>query len=164
MPAKKNQTALRVQSDVVQRNPALKDLEILVGEWEMELSNAAFLPDRSAKVKGAVSFEWLEDGAFLILRMGDKPSDAPSAIWLIHRDESNSGYQAFYYDDRKVSRIYKMSFSDGSWKLWRQAPGFSQRFEGKVSEDGKTISATWEKSVDGLEWEHDFDVKYSRMK
>ncbi len=53
-------------------NPALKDLEVLVGKWEMELSNASFLPDRSAKIKGRVSFEWLEDQAFLLMRMGDK--------------------------------------------------------------------------------------------
>ena len=57
-----------------------------------------------------------------------------------------------------------MSFSDRLWKLWRQAPGFSQRFEGKISDDGETISARWEKSGDGLEWEHDFDVTYIRMK
>ncbi len=164
MPAKKNRAVDRAKSDLPQPNPALKDLEMLIGEWEMELSNAAFLPDASAKVTGRVSFEWLEEGAFLILRMGAKASGPPSAIWLIHRDESNSGYRAFYYDDRKVSRIYEMSFLDRSWKLWRQSPGFSQRFEGQISQDGKTISAQWEKSFDGLKWEHDFDVTYTRMK
>ncbi len=48
------------KSDSSQPNPALKDLQILIGQWEMEISNAAFLPDRSATVKGAVSFEWVE--------------------------------------------------------------------------------------------------------
>ena len=152
------------RSDSPQPNPALKDLEILIGEWEMEISNAVFLPDRSARVKGDVTFEWSEGGAFLILRMGVRQSGPPWAIWLIGRDESNSGYQAFYYDDRKVSRIYEMSFSGNSWNLRRQSPNFSQRFEGKLSKDGKTISAAWEKSTDGLTWEHDFDVTYVRVK
>jgi hypothetical protein len=145
-------------------NPALKDLEIFIGQWEMEISNAAFLPDRSTRVKGVVSFEWVEDGAFLALRMGGGPSSSPGAVWLIHRDESSSDYQAFYYDDRKVSRIYEMSFADGSWKLWRQSPEFSQRFEGRISSDGNAISAQWEKSSDGLKWKHDFDLTYTRMK
>src|SRR5215813_7643585 len=89
-------------------NPALKDLEVLHGEWEMELSNASFLPDPSATFIGNVSFDWLEGGAFLIMRMGDIRSQG--AIWLIHRDESSSDYKVFYYDNRKVSRIYEMSF------------------------------------------------------
>jgi hypothetical protein len=33
-------------------NPALKDLEILVGEWNMELSAASFLPDPAAAIQG----------------------------------------------------------------------------------------------------------------
>jgi hypothetical protein len=37
-------------SDLPQPNPALEDLEFLNGEWEMEISNAAFLPDRSARM------------------------------------------------------------------------------------------------------------------
>jgi len=143
-------------------NPALKDLEVLQGEWEMELSNASFLPDPSITIKGNVSFDLLEGGAFLIMRMGDISSQG--AIWLIHRDESSSDYKVFYYDDRKVSRIYEMSFSDNVWKLWRRSPNFSQRFEGQISTDGNKILAKWEKSSDGRRWEHDFDVTYMRVR
>ncbi len=57
-----------------------------------------------------------------------------------------------------------MSFSGNLWKLWRHSPGFSQRFEGRISKDGNTITAEWEKSNDGRTWEHDFDVTYTRMK
>lgn len=152
------------QRNVFNPNPALKDLALLIGNWEMELSNATFLLEPSVTVKGKVSFEWLEDGAFLIMRMGDRLSEAPSAIWLIHRDDSSSEYKAFYYDDRKVSRIYDMSFSNNVWKLWRQSPDFSQRFEGKMSDEGNKILAKWEKSEDGRNWEPDFDVTYTRLK
>jgi len=148
------------EKNVSELNPALKDLEVLQGEWEMELSNTSFLPDPSATIKGNVSFDWLEGGAFLIMRMGDIRSQG--AIWLINRDESSSDYKVFYYDDRKVSRIYEMSFSDNVWKLWRHSPNFSQRFEGQISNDGNKILAKWEKSGDGRKWEHDFDVAYTR--
>jgi hypothetical protein len=142
-------------------NPALKDLEILVGNWKMELSNASFLPRSSDTVTGYVSFEWLEDGAFLVMYMGNRP---PDAIWLISRDESISNYLVLYYDSRKVSRVYEMSFSDDTWKMWRNSPDFSQRFEGKVSQDRNTITAHWEKSSDGSTWEHDFDVTYTKAR
>jgi hypothetical protein len=145
-------------------NPSLKQLDVLVGDWEMELSNAAFHKGPADTAKGRVSFEWLEDGAFLVERMGEKLSSAPQATWLIGRDESTPNYTALYYDSRSVSRVYQLSFSDGIWKLWREAPNFWQRFEGKLSKDGKIIKAHWEKSEDGTTWEHDFDLTYTKLK
>ncbi len=150
-------------SNAHEHNPALSQLEMLAGEWVMELSNAAFLSGPSDTVKGQVSFEWQQDGAFLLMRMGDKPPSPPAAIWLIHRDESGPIYTVLYYDARKVSRVYQMSFADGVWKMWREAPGFWQRYEGAVSADGRTIAGRWEKSADGAAWEHDFDVTYTRV-
>lgn len=146
-----------------QPNPALKFLDVLVGDWQMELSNAAFLPNPSGTATGLVSFEWLQDGAFLMMRMGDKPSAAPDATWLIGRDDSTPIYTVLYYDSRSVSRIYQMTFSNGVWKMWRDAPGFCQRFEGKVSADGQTITGRWEKSPDGTSWQHDFDLTYTKI-
>lgn len=144
------------------QNPALKHLEVLLGDWEMELSNASFLPRPSDTAKGLISFEWVQDGAFLLMRMGDKPPSPPTAMWLISRDESTPDYTVLYYDDRGVSRVYGMSFADGVWKIWREASGFSQRFDGKFSDDGNTVTASWEKSLDGTKWEHDFNVTYTR--
>lgn len=147
-----------------EHNPALGSLESLAGDWDMELSNASFLPDPSETVTGHVSFDWAENGAFLVLYMGARPPGTPDAIWLISRDGSIPNYTVLYYDSRKVSRVYEMSFSDGVWKMWRNSPGFSQRFEGKLSRDGNTISAYWEKSFDGKKWEHDFNITYTRLK
>ncbi len=146
----------------VQGNPALGDLSMLLGEWAMEISNAHFLPSPSDTVKGYVSFEWVQDGAYLILRMGDKAISPPAATWLIGRDESASNYTVLYYDSRRVSRVYQMSFADGVWQMWREAPDFWQRYEGKVSADRQTIAGCWETSSDGVTWQHDFDVTYTR--
>jgi uncharacterized protein YndB with AHSA1/START domain len=154
----------QAQEPMLKPNPALDPLKELVGEWNMELSNAAFLPSPSDTVNGNVSFEWVEEGAFLVMRMGDKPPSPPQAVWLIGRDESMPDYQVLYFDSRKVSRIYEMSFADGVWKMWRDAPGFSQRFQGTFSDDGNTITACWEKSFDGSKWEHDFDLTYTKVR
>jgi hypothetical protein len=62
-----------------------------------------------------------------------------------------------YYDSRGVARVYEMSLADGAWKLWREAPGFCQRFSGVLSDDGTRIDGAWQKSDDGAEWTHDFD-------
>ena len=146
------------------QNPALKDLEILAGNWDMVLSNASFLPNSSDTITGQISIAWLESGAFLVMYMGSKPLVTPDATWLISRDASALHYTALYYDNRKVSRVYEMSFSDGIWRMWRNSADFSQRFEGQLSDDGNSITARWEKSSNGSTWEHDFDVTYTKVR
>jgi hypothetical protein len=56
-----------------------------------------------------------------------------------------------------------MSLNDGVWKLWRTAPGFSQRFSGTIAADGRTIQGAWEKSRDGAAWQHDFRLTYTKV-
>ncbi len=143
-------------------NPSLKPLEMLIGNWVMEISNASFLPGPHAKVYGKTSFEWIEEGGYLAMHQGDRNTGNPIATWLISRDELKKEFAIFYYDDRNVSRIYQMSFDKGVWKIWRKANGFSQRFKGIISKDGKTITAGWEKSTNGKDWVHDFDLIYTR--
>lgn len=142
-------------------NPALAKLGIFIGTWEMEISNASFLPDSTAVLKDIVSVEWVEEGAFLLMRMGIS-KQPPNALWLIHSDDTTKKYKVFYFDDRKTSRIYDMSFDKKVWKMWRNIPTFSQRCEGKISKDGNIIKAYWEKSFDSISWEHDFDLVYRR--
>jgi hypothetical protein len=144
-------------------NPALVDLEILPGEWDVELSNAEFLPSPDDVAHGHATFEWIEDGALLVMRQSEYSGNPPSARWVIGRDESGPHYKVLYSDNRGVSRVYEMSFSVGDWRMWRNNPGFSQRFEGRVSPDRKKITSHWEKSFDGSTWEHDFDVSYTRV-
>jgi hypothetical protein len=147
--------------DPVTANPALAQLQFLIGAWDMELSDASFLPDPGARVGGSVAFEWIEQGAALVMRMGDAAT--PNATWIIGRDDAGPGYHVLYADDRGVSRVYGMSLSDGTWRMWRDNPEFSQRFSAQISAGQGEISGSWQKSFDGgTTWEHDFKVRYSR--
>ncbi len=47
--------------------------------------------------------------------------------------------------------------------MWRDNPGFSQRFEGRASPDRNKIVSHWEKPIGGATREHDFDVTYTRL-
>ncbi len=69
-----------------------------------------------------------------------------------------------YTDDRRISRVYRMSFSDRTWRMWRDTPEFAQRFDAEVSPSQAEITGSWHKSADGGKtWEHDFMVRYSRL-
>lgn len=56
-----------------------------------------------------------------------------------------------------------MSLARGVLRIWRKAPGFSQRFTGRLSASGTKIEGAWEKSKDGSRWEHDFDLAFTRI-
>jgi hypothetical protein len=141
-------------------NPSLKDLAFLAGKWDMKISNASFSPNLSDVIQSIASFEWYEDGEFLVLRQGTK--ETPHATWLIGHDQDTPDYTVLYFDDRHFSRVYEMSFENNIWKIWRNAPGFVQSFEGRVSEDQNTITGAWGKSTVCKKLEHDFDLTYSR--
>lgn len=145
-------------------NPALDELTLLIGEWTIEITSMSFNPDPSAVVRGHSSFDWLEGGAFLIQHSEIDHPDFPRSKAVIGADDEAGTYRMLYYDSRGVSRIYRMTFSGGIWTIWRDSPGFSQRFHGTFSEDGTTITAYWEKSTDGSNWERDFDLTYTKVR
>ena len=67
-----------------------------------------------------------------------------------------------YFDSRGVHRIYQLSFDDGVWRLWRDEPGFNQRFAGTFEDDGNRMVGLWEASEDGSRWEHDLGITFVR--
>lgn len=150
-------------------NPVLRRLDALVGEWEMEMTI-----DGQTLGGGRATFDWLEDGAFLVQHAeADDMSEAPAevvensplpTVSIIGLDDSSEQFTMLYADARDIFRVYQMSLSDGVWKLWRDAPGFSQRFTGTFSDDGDTINGTWEISDNDAQWEHDFDLTYTRVR
>jgi hypothetical protein len=143
--------------------PTNSVLKPLAGRWTMELrwsEETRKLVGGPASVRNPVSFEWIEDGCFLVHRMGG--NGAPAARWVIGCDDTSGAFSALYADARGVCRIYEMTLLDGVWRIWRAAPGFHQRFIGRFSIDQRTIEARWEKSTDGHIWEHDFDLTYTK--
>src|SRR6516164_1387763 len=100
----------RKRAAVQQPNPVLEDLNVLIGAWDVELSNAQFLPDPTATVHLSTSFEWIEEGDCLVMRQGNKAAGPPYATWLVGRDEARGEYVVLYCDDRRVSRVYTMRF------------------------------------------------------
>lgn len=122
-------------------NPALAELEPLVGRWRTELYNAAFLPDADTRARGSVEIDWIEDGSALRMCQGDS-ENPPAAVWIIGRDDSEPGYSVLYADDRGVSRVYRMSLEDAHWQMWRDTREFSQRFHAQLDPEARNDTRT----------------------
>jgi ketosteroid isomerase-like protein len=140
-------------------DPAVARLEPLVGRWRVE---GALPVDPSAAAHGEVEFEWLGEKAFVVQRWRVERPEFPDGIAIIGPGADDELVQ-HYFDSRGVERQYRMSLRDGEWRLWRDAPEFSQRFTGTFSADGATIAGAWEMAKDGSTFEHDFDLSYTRL-
>ena len=139
------------------RNPQLEAFDALIGEWSTEATHPA-VP--GVVVRGQAVFEWLEGEQFVIQRSRNDHADFPDAITII--GVFGDGLAMHYYDSRGVHRIYETSFDDGVWRLWRDAPGFSQRWEGTVDDGGETVRCRVQLSRDGATWEDDLELTYRR--
>ena len=153
----------RPQQQVSIANPALQPFTVLIGSWNTTGTHGQ-VPDTT--LRGRTSFEWLENGAFLLMRSEIDDPRFPSAIAIFGSDDAEDDGEAKYYmltfDERGVSRKYKVTLRNNIWQWWRNAPGFFQRYQGIIGDGGNTIVAKGELSKDGLSWEKDLDLTYKR--
>jgi hypothetical protein len=132
----------------------LDEFDALLGEWELTV------PQFGAAAGRAV-FERLEEGGFVAQR-SYAPDPAPDAVWIIGADDSAEARTVLYHDSRGVARVYQTTLVDGVWRVWRDAPGFAQRYTGRLSADGRTIAGAWELARDNATWAKDFDLNYTK--
>lgn len=142
--------------------PSMVDLKPLGGRWNEVIDAPAHF---DAPVNGEMSLEWLRDEKVMLQRsVADEPI-FPEAVAVVMAEEGEETFAVHYFDSRGVAREYRMTFEANVWKMWREADGpddFDQRFEGRLSDDGRTIEAAWHRTEDG-EWLHDFDLTYTRL-
>ena len=110
---------------------SLEPFNALIGTWETESTH----PKIDAVVPGAHTYEWLEGGKFLILRVHNDHELFPDAISVIGAPEDGDGLVMEYFDSRGVRRTYGVSLEDGVLRYWRDAPGFDQRFSARLAHD-----------------------------
>lgn len=141
-------------------NPALKPFGVLIGNWKTTGTHGQ-VP--GITLRGRASFEWLEGGAFLLMRSGIDDPRFPSTLAVFGSDDSENECYMLSFDERGVSRKYEVLLRGNVWRWWRNAAGFFQRSEGIIADDGKTIISKGELSKDGLSWEKDLDLTYERV-
>jgi hypothetical protein len=136
----------------------MNEFAALIGDWEVDATHPA-LPD--TVVRGGATFEWVEGEKFLIYRAWAEHPDFPDGISII--GVTDGRLTMHYFDSRGVFRVYETSFEDGVWRIWRDAPGFNQRSEGPLSDDGNTIEVLFQMSEDGSTWTDDLKATYRRV-
>ena len=150
---------LPVGREAVIPNPALLPFSVLLGEW----TTVGTHPDvPNVTFHGRTSFDWFDEGAFLVMRTEIDEPEIPSGVAIFGTDDGTGECFMLYFDERKVSRKYEVALQGNVLRWWRTAPGFSQRYVATVSENGRTIVGSGELSKDGVTWEEDLQLIYQR--
>jgi hypothetical protein len=139
-----------------EQDPALSPFAALIGTWAIEATH----PQIDAVVPGRVTFEWLAGGRFLVQRLHQDHELFPDAICIIGRAEAGGGLVQEYFDSRGVRRTYGISLDDGVLRLWRDQPGFDQRFTATPGPD--TFVGQWQLAEVPGQWQDDLQVIYRR--
>jgi hypothetical protein len=113
-----------------------------------------------AVVPGDATFEWLEGGHLLVQRSHNDHELFPDAIGVIGAPEGGGGLVAEYFDSRGVRRTYGVSLDDGVLRLWRDHPGFEQRFSATLGRD--SFEGMWQLAETPGDWRDDLKVTYRR--
>jgi hypothetical protein len=147
-----------VPADMTERDPILEPFEALVGTWTTEATHPMF----DGVVPGSVTFEWLEGGRFLIQRTRNDHELFPDAISIIGAPEAGDGLVMEYFDSRGVRRTYGVSLEDGVLRIWRDHPGFDQRFSAKLGHD--RFDGVWQVAETPGDWRDDLRVTNRRSR
>jgi hypothetical protein len=134
----------------------LEPFDALIGTWATEATH----PLLDEVVPGRVTFEWLEGRRFLIQRSRNAHELFPDAICVIGAPEAGDGLVMEYFDSRGVHRPYGVSLDDGVLRMWRDHPGFAQRFSATLAADG--FEGEWQVAEVPGDWHDDLKVVYRR--
>jgi hypothetical protein len=150
-----------IGQEAIKPNPALKAFEILVGEWKTEGTHP-YLPGKT--FHGRSSFEWIEGGAFLMMRSEVDEPEIPSGMTIIGSDDVAGDFFMLYFDERGVSRKMQTTLKDKVWSWWRDDPKFSQRYTGTLTDGGRTLISKGEMRKDGGAWAPDLQLVCRRVR
>jgi hypothetical protein len=134
----------------------MTDLDALIGAWETEATHPAF---PGVVVPGRSTFEWLHGEKFVIQRAETTHPDFPDSVSVIGDFDGRT--EMHYYDSRGVHRIYGLAFDGAELTIWRDDPGFAQRFSGRL--EGDTLHGVWGLCRDGSTWNDDLAVRWRKV-
>jgi hypothetical protein len=141
---------------MTERDPSLEPFEALIGTWDTEATHPMF----DGVVQGTTTFAWLEGGHFLVQRSRNDHELFPDAIGVLGAPEDGDGLVFEYFDSRGVRRTYGASVEGGVLRIWRDHPGFDQRFSATLADD--SFEGLWQLATTPGDWQDDLKVTYRR--
>jgi hypothetical protein len=119
-------------------NPDLKNLQRLVGKWEM-----------SGDVRGTVDYEWMEGGFFLIQRVDlEQYGQRIKGIEIIGHErpfgsEPSEEIKSRFYSNTGDTLDYVYELQGDTLTIWGGEKGSQAYYRGTFSDDGEILGGAW---------------------
>jgi hypothetical protein len=149
----------RDPNEAAKPNPGLAKFGVLLGVWNTQGTHP-MVPGKT--FQGRTTFEWIEGGAFMMMRSRIDEPEIPSGIVILCSDDQSGEYWMSYFDERGVSRRYEMRLDGNILEYWRNNDEFSQRCVVTIAPDGESMVARGTMQRKGGEWEPDLELTYTR--
>jgi hypothetical protein len=137
-------------------DPALAPYAPLIGTWTTEATH----PMVDDVVHGTAVFAWGPGGHYVVCRSENDHELFPDYVAVIGAPERGDGLVMEYFDSRGVRRPYGVALEDGVLRMWRDEPGFEQRFAATLAPDA--FEGLWQLAREPGEWHDDLAARYRR--
>src|SRR5687767_14538028 len=138
-----------VASQASKPNPRLEPFQALIGVWRTE-GRHPYVP--ATVLHGRATFEWIEGGAFIMMRSEIEHPEFPAGIAIFGSDDASGAFFMLYFDERGVSRKFDVTMHDNVCEWSRLSPDLSQRVTLTIARDGRTMAGRGLMSKDGSTW------------
>lgn len=136
-----------------------KLLNVFTGKWNTEGYTIAEPNGPSQRIEAIDIYEWLPGGFFLIHHADAHVGDEQiHIIEIIGYNASDKSYYSHSFDSLGNYATFHLSINEGSLKI----TGESERFTGRINKSATSITGKWERSDNGLDWQHSMDVKLTK--
>jgi hypothetical protein len=127
-------------------HPALKGLDFLVGEWQLEGRE----DESGGQITGRPRFEWTEGGFYLVQHVDiDYAGRRVHGVEYIGYQASSGKLRSYFFSNEgpgafgDVAIEYVWEPEEGVLAIWGGDVGSPASFKGEVSPDGNTITGRW---------------------
>lgn len=145
-----NKTENKEQSGHKTPSPKLKELEVFVGNWDVNGKNlitAPLAPDEH--IKGTESYEWMDGNFYLECRWNrDFGKYSHIGLGVIGYDEEKKTFVTYNFDNLGYTRMYMFNHDGDTWKM----NGEHERAMYVFSNGGNTMVIDWEVRKEGEDW------------
>lgn len=128
----------QVSQEPPQPSPELKQLDRLVGTWEV-----------SGGAQGTITYEWM-DGNFFLIQHVDLQQHGQNikGLEIIGHErkfeaEPSGDIRSRFYDNMGNTLDYVYELDGDTLTMWGEVKGSSAYFEGEFSDTGDTLDGKW---------------------
>ena len=138
----------------------LAPCEGLLGEWVEQIGVPGVPPGRT-------TFEPVLGGRFVLQQSVIPDPVFPDSWMVVVPDHGRGGSSSTTSTPAVSPACTRWASTGGGGRCGHSAdstsPPFAQRFEALLSADGRRLAGRWESRRDGEDWQHDFDVTYTKV-